>query len=79
MKLKFTIDYRTEWGQQLVVAITYRSQDGSERQAQLPMLTEDGEHWMAETSVLESRRSPVESFTYIYIVEDAEGKVLRRE
>ena len=64
MKLRFTIDYRTEWGQQLVVALSYHSQDGSERMARLVMQTEDGERWGAETSVLESRRSPIESFTY---------------
>ena len=65
MKLRFTIDYRTEWGQQLVCCITYQSQDGSERTVRLPMLTDDGEHWQAETAVVESRRSPVTAFTYI--------------
>ena len=79
MKLRFTIDYRTEWGQQLVVALSYHSQDGSERMARLVMQTEDGERWGAETSVLESRRSPIESFTYYYLVEDADGTELRRE
>lgn len=79
MKLRFTINYRTEWGQQLVVSINYRRQDGSEREARLHMQTDDGEHWAVETSVLESRRSPVECFSYYYIVEDAEGLELRRE
>lgn len=79
MKLRFTIDYRTEWGQQLVVVVKYHSQDGSERVVRLLMLTDDGEQWTAETSVLESRRSPIDSFTYYYIVEDGEGEELRRE
>ena len=43
------------------------------------MLTDDGDFWTAEIVVLESRRSPVEAFSYIYIVEDADGKELRRE
>ena len=79
MKLRFTIDYRTEWGQQLVCCITYQSQDGSERTVRLPMLTDDGEHWQAETAVVESRRSPVTAFTYIYKVEDSDGRCLRSE
>ena len=79
MKLRFTINYRTEWGQQLVCCITYLSQDATERTTRLPMQTDDGEQWRAETAVVESRRSPVTSFTYIYKVEDAEGNELRRE
>ena len=79
MKLRFSIHYRTEWGQQLVAVVSYYQQDGTERQERLPMLTDDGEYWTAETAVLESRRSPVEAFTYIYVVEDGEGRELRRE
>ena len=79
MKQKFSIHYRTEWGQQLAVDIVYRSQDGSTRSVHLPMLTADGDFWTAETSVVESRRSPIVSFTYIYKVEDNDGHELRRE
>ena len=79
MKLKFSIHYRTEWGQQVTVLISYHSHDGSVRQDRLPLLTDDGDFWTAETVVLESRRSPVEAFSYLYIVEDADGKELRRE
>lgn len=79
MKLYFSIHYRTAWGQQLVVLANYISHDGSARSARIPMLTEDGEQWTAETAVVESRRSPVEWFTYIYIVEDSDGHELRRE
>ena len=79
MKLKFSIHYRTEWGQQLVVAIKYGSKDGTERTARLPMTTQDGDSWAAETAVVESRQHPVSSFTYLYIVEDSEGVELRRE
>ena len=79
MKLRFSIHYRTEWGQQLVALITYYAHDGASRQDRLPMLTEDGDYWSAETVVLESRRSPVEAFSYIYIVEGTDGCELRRE
>lgn len=79
MKLKFSINYRTEWGQQVVVNISYRSQDGTDRSVKLPMQTQDGDCWMAETALVEGRRSPVIAFTYFYIIEDAEGQQLRRE
>lgn len=79
MKLRFSIHYRTEWGQQLIVALSYCSADGVVRNTPLPMTTQDGDYWQAETSVVESRRSPVVSFRYIYKVTDQDGKELRRE
>ncbi|MCR4603245.1 MAG: 4-alpha-glucanotransferase [Prevotella sp.] len=79
MKLSFTIHYRTEWGQQLAVLLSYIQQDGSQRKARVPMLTEDGDFWTAETAAVESRRSGIASFVYHYVVEDAEGHVLRSE
>jgi 4-alpha-glucanotransferase len=79
MKLRFSIHYRTEWGQQIVVRLIYKSQDGSARNTELPLTTQDGDHWEGETAVVESRRNPIASYTYYYIVADAEGKELRRE
>ena len=79
MKLRFSIHYRTEWGQQMVVCVSYCAADGVERHVQLPMTTQNGDQWTGETVVLESRRSPIMSFTYYYIVADADGKELRRE
>ena len=79
MKLRFSIHYRTEWGQQMVVCVSYRATDGVERHMQLPMTTQDGDQWTGETVMLESRRSPILSFTYYYIVADADGRELRRE
>ena len=79
MKLSFSIHYTTEWGQQLVVLLNYLSQNGATSQVRLPMQTDDGDFWTAETSVLESRRSPVAAFSYIYTVVNADGQELRRE
>lgn len=79
MKLKFTMLYGTQWGENLYVLITYRSQDGTERSSRLMMTTADGWHWELEVSALVSRHHPVSSFSYLYQVEDAEGRVLRRE
>ena len=79
MKLKFTIQYGTQWGQNLYVVITYRSIDQTEKSERLMMVTTDGLEWLLETTVLESRKHPIASFSYYYQVEDADGNVLRRE
>ena len=79
MKLKFSIQYGTQWGENLYVCITYRSNDGTEKSSRLMMLTTDGWHWELEASALESRHHPISSFSYFYQVEDAEEHVLRRE
>ena len=79
MKLKFTIYYRTSWGESLHVGIAFHSQDGTVRQQNLPMLTEDGELWTLETAALVSRQHPLSHIVYRYQVENADGQVLRRE
>ena len=79
MKLKFTIQYGTQWGENLYVAVTFQSKDGTVKVRRLPMTTEDGWHWELETSAVESRQHPVETFTYYYYVADADGIELRRE
>ena len=79
MKLKFTIQYGTQWGQNLYVVIIYRSNDGTVKSERLLMVTADGMEWQLETTVLESRKHPISSFSYYYQVEDADGNVLRKE
>ena len=79
MKLRFTIQYGTQWGENLYVAITYKSKDATEKVRRLPMTTDDGWHWELETSALESRQHPLETITYFYYVADADGVELRRE
>ena len=79
MKLKFSIRYRTAWGESLHISIAYHSQDGTVKQYNLLMQTEDGEVWTVETAALESRQHPLSHIVYIYQVEDADGNVLRRE
>ena len=79
MKLKFTINYGTQWGENLWVMITYRSLDGTEKSRRQMMTTTDGWQWELETSAVESRQHPIASFSYYYQVEDADENVLRRE
>ena len=79
MKLKFTINYGTQWGENLWVVLTYRSLDGTEKRRRQMMTTTDGWQWELETSAVESRQHPIASFSYYYQVEDADENVLRRE
>ena len=79
MKLKFTINYGTQWGESLHVLISYVSIDGTIRNSNLLMTTDDGVSWSIETSVLESRQHPISSFSYYYQVEDGDENVLRKE
>jgi len=79
MKLKFTIRYRTSWGESLHVAIAFHSQDGSVRQQNLLMQTEDGELWTLETAALVGRQHPLSHIIYHYQVEDSDEQVLRKE
>lgn len=79
MKLKFSIQYGTQWGENLYVCITYRSIDGTEKSSRQMMTTSDGWHWNLEISALESRQHPITSFTYFYQVEDGDNHVIRRE
>ncbi len=79
MKLKFTINYNTAWGESMHVVISYHSQDGTHRQQNLIMLTDDGQLWTLETAALVSRHHPLSHISYRYQVENADGEVLRQE
>ena len=79
MKLKFTIQYATQWGESLHILLRQHSQDGSRRTSNLLMQTQDGVSWSLETAVIESRQHPVSAITYCYQVEDGDGRVIRRE
>ena len=79
MKLRFTIQYGTQWGESMHVVLNYHSQDGTLRMTDLLMTTQDGLTWTLETAAVESRQHPVCQVTYAYQVEDGDGRVLRRE
>ena len=79
MKLKFSIHYTTIWGQSVHVCIAYHYSNGRQRSYDLIMHTEDGDLWTLETSVMESHKKDIEYFEYTYIIEDQDGKVMRRE
>ena len=45
MKLSFSIQYGTQWGENLHVVIRYMSADGTRKQYNLLMTTDDGTQW----------------------------------
>ena len=68
MKLKFSINYATQWGESLHVVISYKSADGTVRTTNQLMQTEDGMLWTLETAVVASRQHPVSTFSDFYQV-----------
>ena len=79
MKLRFSIQYGTQWGENLHVVIHFISADGTVKRNNLLMTTDDGSYWTLETTALASSQHPIASFTYFYQVEDGDGQVIRRE
>lgn len=79
MKLKFNIQYNTEWGQQMHVVVNYVTSDRREREQNFLMQTQDGTEWTLDVVLMESRQRSILSFQYVYQVEDGDGRVLRRE
>lgn len=79
MKLRFSINYTTAWGESLHVMISYRQRNGKTKHQNLQMQTQTGEWWYVETTVMESRQNPILSMSYHYQVEAEDGYVLRRE
>ena len=79
MKLRFSIQYSTQWGENLHVVIRFICADGTVKRNNLLMTTDDGSYWTLETTALASNQHPIASFTYFYQVEDGDGQVVRRE
>ena len=71
MDLKFNIDYKTRFGEELVLNIV---NEGSE--AKYRMITSDGERWTYKLSLPAQKRQPV--LTYYYEVERG-GRSVRHE
>lgn len=79
MKIRFKIQYSTQWGEILHVVATYKTKGGNNRSHNVQMKTSDGISWYAEASVVNSSTDPVITFSYHYQVEDVNGKVKRQE
>lgn len=79
MKLNFSVNYRTAWGESVHVVIAYVCSDGARKKQNIAMTTQDGERWSVETAIVESRHRGITEFSYHYQIEAEDGYVLRRE
>ena len=79
MKINFSLPYKAHWGEMLCVNLTFYSSRGASQDVKLLMSTQDGYHWMVETSTRENRQHPFDLIYYYYTVVDEDGKVLRTE
>ena len=74
MTLHFSIEYRTEWGQNIEVELCFLSSDGKSHWQRITLETDDGLVWTAVCML----RARSKQFQYSYLVTGGEA-VLRRE
>lgn len=81
MKMKFTIPYRANWGENLCCCLRFLSGQGSKYDecVDLKMTTRDGYLWEAETATRGDKRNQLCSIHYYYKVLDANGEMVRME
>ena len=65
MKLHFSVEYHTEWGQQVCVQITRHRKSGKDIVELLHLDTQDGYIWKGEIFY---NNAESEIFTYLYII-----------
>ena len=70
MKLKFQIDYRTRWGQEIYVSGSLPELGKWDEKKALPLSPGSGEHWEKEIDL----KDPVE-FDYKYFLKDEIGNI----
>ena len=75
MKLTFSIDYRTHWGESLSVEIETERVGGGRGHVLFPLATEDGHSWTGSFTL---HGRDVRAFVYSYVVMK-DGRVVRHE
>lgn len=65
MRLEFSVDYRTQWGEEVRVQIQVATLKGQSRELYLPLDTQDGAKWSGEIMLTEK---DMKSFSYRYCV-----------
>ena len=74
MTLNFSIEYRTEWGQNVEVELCFLSSEGKTHWQRIPLETDDGLIWKGLCTL----KARSKQFRYTYII-TAESEVVRRE
>ena len=74
MKLDFSVDYRTRWGEDVRVEIHTMSHKGQCREQLLALDTQDGETWSGETILM---AKDLKTFSYRYCIYKGDEAVRR--
>ena len=74
MTLNFSIEYRTEWGQNVEAELCFLSAEGKTHWQRIPLETEDGLVWKG----LSMLRARGKQFRYSYVITNEAG-IVRRE
>ena len=74
MTLHFSIEYHTDWGQNVEVELCFISSDGKTHYQRIPLETDDGSLWKG-LCMLKARG---EQFRYTYLISH-DGEPLRKE
>ena len=74
MTLNFSIEYRTEWGQNVEVELCFLSADGKTHLQRIPLETDDGLIWKGLCTL----KARTKRFQYTYLI-TAGNEVVRRE
>lgn len=72
MKLQFSIEYMTRWGEDVRVELTLVDIRGREKPHVYPLETKDGRRWTGEVSVADKN---IQSFYYRYCIYGGERRV----
>ena len=74
MTLNFSIEYRTEWGQNVEVELCFLSSEGKTHWQRIPLETDDGLIWKGLCTL----KARSKQFRYTYLI-TTESEVVRRE
>lgn len=65
MKLQFSMDYLTKWGEDVRVALTLTDAKGRAKTQLCPLETHDGRKWMGEVNITDQQ---IQTFQYKYCI-----------
>lgn len=74
MKIRFLIEYITRWGEEVCIHLEQLSESGKKTTKVVPMITDDGQHWILEVKLPKT----VQSVSYYYLIKE-EDEVTREE
>ncbi len=73
--IKFNIDYKTEWGEELCIAGNFLKTDKKNKASYLVLSTQNGVSWFGEINLPSTSSKPVEYYYFVY----KDGHEIRKE